>query len=132
MNQQNYTQIGGIHPETATMTNVLANQGFVSPHNGRPLSEAMVLGIAGGLGCGYILWEFKKYESAILVMGFQNKWNYTTEFMQNFCNRVGVQAQFLETGGAKTAVKHLDKALADGRFPIACDLIAYLKCRGFL
>ena len=55
MNQQNYTQIGGIHPETATMTNVLANQGFVSPHNGRPLSEAMVLGIAGGLGCGYIL-----------------------------------------------------------------------------
>ena len=119
MNQQNYTQIGGIHPETATMTNVLANQGFVSPHNGRPLSEAMVLGIAGGLGCGYILWEFKKYESAILVMGFQNKWNYTTEFMQNFCDRVGVQAQFLETGGAKTAVKHLDKALADGRFPIA-------------
>ncbi|WP_420631854.1 BtrH N-terminal domain-containing protein [Candidatus Leptofilum sp.] len=115
----NYTQLGGIHPETATMTNVLANQGFVSPHNGRPLSEAMVLGIAGGLGCGYILWEFKKYEAAILVMGFQNKWNYTTQFMQNFCDRVGVKAEFLETGGAKTAAKHLDDALADGRFPIA-------------
>lgn len=119
MSKQNYTQLGGVHPETATMANVLANQGFVSPHNGRPLSEAMVLGIAGGLGCGYILWEFKKYDAAILVMGFQNKWNYTTEFMQNFCDRVGVQAQFLETGGSKTAVKHLDEALADGRFPIA-------------
>ena len=119
MSKQTYTQIGGIHPETATMTNVLANQGFVSPCNGRPLSEAMVLGIAGGLGCGYILWEFKKYDAAILVMGFQNKWNYTSEFMQNFCNRVGVQAIFLETGGAKTAAKHLDEALADGRFPIA-------------
>jgi hypothetical protein len=101
------------------MTNVLANQGFVSPHNGRPLSESMVLGIAGGLGCGYILWEFKKYDAAILVMGFQNKWNYTTEFMQNFCDRVGVKAEFLETGGAKTAAKHLDEALNDGRFPIA-------------
>ncbi len=119
MNKQNYTQVGGIHPETATITNVLANQEFVSPHNGRPLSEAMVLGIAGGLGCGYILWEFKKHDAAILVMGFQNKWNYTTEFMQNFCDRVGVKAQFLETGGAKTAVKQLDKALANGRFPIA-------------
>ncbi|WP_420644038.1 BtrH N-terminal domain-containing protein [Candidatus Leptofilum sp.] len=119
MSMQNYTQFGGIHPETATMTNVLANQGFVSPHNGRPLSEAMVLGIAGGLGCGYILWEFKKHDAAILVMGFQNKWNYTTQFMQNFCDRVGVKADFLETGGAKTAAKHLGDALADGRFPIA-------------
>lgn len=119
MTKQSYTQFGGIHPETATMTNVLANQGFVSPHNSRPLSEAMVLGIAGGLGCGYILWEFKKYEAAILVMGFQNKWNYTSEFMQNFCDRVGVKAEFLETGGAKTAEKHLDEALADGHFPIA-------------
>lgn len=119
MSKQNYTQIGGIHPETATMTNVLANQGFVSPHDGRPLSEALVLGIAGGLGCGYILWEFKKYDAAILVMGFQNKWNYTSEFMQHFCSRVGVQAEFLETGGAKTAVTQLDDALANGRFPIA-------------
>jgi hypothetical protein len=119
MSKQNYTQLGGILPETATLTNVLANQGFVSPHNGRPLSEAMVLGIAGGLGCGYILWEFEKYESAILVMGFHNKWNYPTEFMQKFCDRVGVTAEFLETGGTKTAVRQLDEALGDGRFPIA-------------
>lgn len=119
MSKQNYMQLGGILPETATLTNVLANQGFVSPHNGRPLSEAMVLGIAGGLGCGYILWEFEKYESAILVMGFHNKWNYPTEFMQKFCDRVGVTAEFLETGGTKTAVRQLDEALGDGRFPIA-------------
>ena len=119
MSKHTYSQFGGIHPETATMTNVLANQGFVSPHNGRPLSEAMVLGIAGGLGCGYILWEFKKHDAAIMVLGFQNKWNYTTEFMQNFCDRIKVKAEFLETGGAKTAKKHLDDALADGRFPIA-------------
>jgi hypothetical protein len=119
MSKQHYTQLGGILPETATLTNVLANQGFVSPHNGRPLSEAMVLGIAGGLGCGYILWEFEKYESAILVMGFHNKWNYPTEFMQKFCDRVGVTAEFLETGGTKTAVRQLDEALGDGRFPIA-------------
>lgn len=119
MSKQHYTQLGGILPETATLTNVLANQGFVSPHNGRPLSEAMVLGIAGGLGCGYILWEFDKYESAILVMGFHNKWNYPSEFMQQFCDRVGVTAEFLETGGTKTAANHLNEALADGRFPIA-------------
>ena len=94
-----YTQLGGIHPETATITNVLANQGFTSPHNGEPFSEEMILGIAGGLGCGYILLEFKKYDSAILVMGFQNRWNYTVDFIQNLCNRLGISAEFMETGG---------------------------------
>lgn len=43
----------------------------------------MILRMAGGLDCGYILWEFKKYEAAILVMGFQNRWNCTQDFMQN-------------------------------------------------
>jgi hypothetical protein len=114
-----YKQLGGIHPETATMTNVLANQGFVSPHNGRPLSEEMILGIAGGLGCGYILWEFKKYDSAILVMGFQNRWNYTQEFMQNLSDRLSVSAEFQETGGQKTARKNLEVALEAGKAPIA-------------
>jgi hypothetical protein len=114
-----YTQFGGKHPETATIANVLANQGFVSPHSGRPFSEAMILGIAGGLGCGYILWEFEKYDAAILVMGFQNRWNYTVDFMQNLCDRLGVSAEFQETGGQKTAQKQLEAALEAGIAPIA-------------
>lgn len=119
MKLDTYTQFGGKHPETATITNVLANQGFVSPHNGRPFTQEMILGIAGGLGCGYILWEFKKYDAAILVMGFQNRWNYTVDFMQNLCDRLGVSAEFKETGGQKAAQKHLEEALEAGIAPIA-------------
>ena len=37
---------------------MLANLGV--EHDGAPLSEAMVLGVGGGLGAGYILWEFKR------------------------------------------------------------------------
>lgn len=114
-----YTQFGGIHPETATYTNILASQSVTAPHTSRPYSEAMIFGIAGGIGCGYILWEFKKYEAAILVMGFQNKWNYTQQFYQNLSRRLGVTAEFKETGGKKTAQKHLEAALADGRAAIA-------------
>ena len=118
MKIDSYKQIGGVHPETATITNVLANQGFVSSHNGKPFSEEMILGIAGGLGCGYILWEFKKYESAILVLGFQNRWNYTQDFMQNLFDRQGVSAEFQEAGGQKTAQKHLEAALENGKAPV--------------
>ena len=36
--------------------------GPARPHTGQPLSEAMVLGAGGGLGAGYILWEFKAHD----------------------------------------------------------------------
>jgi hypothetical protein len=114
-----YTQFGGVNPETATITNVLASQGLTAPHTGRPFSEAMLFGIAGGIGCGYILWEFKAHDAAILVMGFQYKWNYTTEFMQNLSDRLGVQATFLESAGAKKAEQHLGTALGNGQAAVA-------------
>ena len=56
-----YRMRGGLHPETATLANVLANQGVVSGLTGEPLTEAAILGIGGGLGAGYILWEFQRH-----------------------------------------------------------------------
>src|SRR4029079_14473055 len=50
-----YRMRGGLHPETATLANVLANQGVVSGLTGEPLTEAAILGIGGGLGSGHTL-----------------------------------------------------------------------------
>lgn len=105
---------GGFHPETATLRSVLAHQGVKAAHTGKPWSEAMLLGLGGGLGAGYILWEFKKHGSASLVLGFQYKWNYPVQFMGGICKRAGVRAVVKETGGAQAASSHLDAALADG------------------
>src|SRR5687768_10212154 len=52
-NQTGYRMRGGLHPETATLANVLANQGVVSGLSGEPLTEAAILGIGGGSGAGY-------------------------------------------------------------------------------
>jgi hypothetical protein len=41
---------GGLHPETAIVTQALAYGGLVSPHSGQPLGEVRVLGVGGGLG----------------------------------------------------------------------------------
>ena len=41
-----YRMRGGLHPETAALANVLANQGVVSGLTGEPLTEAALLGIA--------------------------------------------------------------------------------------
>jgi len=116
---KSYKLPGGKHPETATIKNALAGLGVKAPHTGKPFTEAMLLGIAGGLGIGYILWEFKKYASAILVMAFQNKWNYPVKFTANLCNRLGIKPIFKETGGTAAAEKHLKEALEDGTPAIA-------------
>ncbi len=67
---------GGLHPETATVANMLANFGVTSAITGQPLSEAAILGIGGGLGAGYILWEFKAHHSKIITLGFRDRWQY--------------------------------------------------------
>ena len=66
----------GLHPDTASMAIVLAARGVVSPVTGRPLSEALLLVAGGGLGAGYILWEFESRKGALLTLGFRNQWQY--------------------------------------------------------
>lgn len=114
-----YTQFGGRHPETAALTNVLAAQGVRAPHTGQPYTEAMLLGVGGGLGAGYILWEFKSHQVAILVMGFRTNWQYPQKFMELAATRLGVASSFFETGGRVTAAEQLQSALGQGTPPIA-------------
>ncbi|GAB4466915.1 MAG: hypothetical protein Kow00120_31100 [Anaerolineae bacterium] len=109
-----YTQFGGQHPETAALTNTLAALGLKAPHTDAPLTEAMLLGVGGGLGAGYILWEFKEHNNAVLVLGFRNNWQYPVKFYENLCNRLGVRVAFQETGGKKTAERNLLAALDRG------------------
>ena len=110
-----HQQTGGKHYLTAALANALAAQGLTAPHNGQPLSEAMILGIGGGLGAGYILWEFKAYESAKIVLGFRNRWNYPVQYMTNACDRLGVNVTVQETSGKKGASDNLQAALERGK-----------------
>ncbi|MBC8100217.1 MAG: DUF4872 domain-containing protein [Armatimonadetes bacterium] len=105
-------QTGGSHSLTAALTNLLANQGVKAPHTGAPYSEALVLGIGGGLGAGYILWEFKAHDSAKIVMGFRNRWNYPVEYLTNLATRINAKLTLQETGSMKAAAANLWEALA--------------------
>lgn len=103
---------GGVHSVTAILSNALARQGVRDPRTDQPLSEAMVLGIGGGLGAGYILWEFDKYDSALIVLGFRNRWNYDADYFKKACERLNVAVDTRETSSAKKAQANLDDALA--------------------
>ena len=116
-----YRMRGGRHPETASIANVLANQGVISGLTGEPLSEAAVLGIGGGLGAGYILWEFKSHSSPVLVLGFRNQWQYPSipGWTAKTLERLGVGADLHQTSGSKGAREALDARLDAGTPVIA-------------
>jgi len=114
-----YETLGGKHPETAALKNILAYHGVTASHTGQPFSEAMLLGVGGGLGIGYILWEFKEPAIKALVLGFRNNWQYPVKFMRNLCDRMGVTLSVRETSGKKSAAAHLREALENGRPAIA-------------
>ena len=110
-----YDHFGGIHPETATVANYLRFLGVTDPATGKSFSEAMLFGVAGGLGACYILWEFKEYNRPAIVFGFQHQSNYPVRYVTQLCERIGVTPEFHETGGVKKAGKTLSEALAAGR-----------------
>jgi hypothetical protein len=109
---------GGADADTAALANVLANLGVTAP-SGDPLSEALVLGVGGGLGAGYILWEFAEYESPILVLGFRNQWQYPARWAAKTAERLGLHADLHETGSARAADARLQQALGEGLPAIA-------------
>jgi hypothetical protein len=111
-----YRYRGGQQPLSASLTNVLAHLGVRSPLTGEPLTEATILGIGGGLGAGYILWEFVSHGGAVLTLGFGNRWQYPAVpgWTGTTLERLGLTADLIETGGPKGAATTLDEILATG------------------
>lgn len=107
---------GGVHGDTAVLTNVLANLGVVAPHTGEPLTEAMMLGVGGGLGAGYILWEFDSHpaRTRVLTLGFRRLWQYPDRWAREATERLGLHCDMHETGSVRAAAAALDGHLERG------------------
>jgi hypothetical protein len=113
-----YVMRGGLHPETASLASVLADAGLASPIDDRPYSEAMVLGLGGGLGAGYILWEFAHHDRRVVTLGFRIDWQYPARWTERTAARFGVGLAVDRTTSATVATGAMDAALAAGRRPI--------------
>lgn len=106
---KSYALRGGTHPETAALSNTLANAGVAS--EGKPLTEELILGIGGGLGAGYILWQFKGHPP-VVTLGFRNRWQYPDRWLLEACSRLGIEPTVHETSGHVTAMRTLREALS--------------------
>jgi hypothetical protein len=96
---------GGTDPDTAALANVLAHRGVTG--SAGPLTEPLLLVVGGGLGAGYILWEFAHDDSRILTLGFTHSWNYFDRRLVTTIDRLGLDVTWSRTGGAAGAARAL-------------------------
>lgn len=100
----NYQQFEGRHWETGTVRNGLAHLGVVAPHARQPLSEAMLLGISGGITFGYFLFDYKGF-GRILSLLSRN----TFDPLETLLTRLSVPREILSsTDAAKAEARLLD------------------------
>ncbi|MGY1808683.1 BtrH N-terminal domain-containing protein [Blastococcus sp. SYSU D00669] len=103
---------GGTDPDTAALTNVLAHRGVTGPDG--PLTEPLLLVAGGGLGAGYILWEFAHDDSRVVTLGFTHSWQYFDRRLATTVDRLGLDVAWSRTGGTAAAARALASALAAG------------------
>lgn len=107
-----WTLRGGTDPDAAALAGVLAHRRVTGPDG--PLTEPLLLVVGGGLGAGYILWEFAHDDSRIVVLGFSHSWQYYDRRLATSVDRLGLDVAWSRTGGAVGAAAALASTLAAG------------------
>ena len=101
---RDYTEYGGDHWELGALRNALAHQGARMPHTGQAPTEALLLGIAGGVVAGYFIFEYE---------GYPPMFNFLTvnsfDPLTNALERLGIEATTRRSGSPEKARQHLDR-----------------------
>ena len=103
----------GVHPPTAALTRMLKFKGVKNPITDQPYSEALLLGIGGGIDVGYVLYQFPHLPQPMLVLGFRNQWNNTRAFLEELTERLFLSVKFIEFDDRTEAQEALQQALKE-------------------
>jgi hypothetical protein len=106
-------QLHGRHWETGSIRNALALQGVKAPHTGEPYSEALLLGISGGVAFGYFTFAYKGYLPHVALLT-----RNTFDPFSTMLERLGIAQDVQQTNKADIAEKNLNRTLESGLYPI--------------
>lgn len=120
---ENFTQFEGRYWDTASIRNALDYQGVKAPHTGAPYSEAMLLGISGGITFGYFTFHYQGYDPQVNLLT-----RNTFDPMESIFDRLKLPRDPRRSTSEKKARQNLIEALEEGFAPIArpdCSLLPY-------
>ena len=111
---ENFTQFEGNYWDTASIRNALDYQGAKAPHTGQPYSEAMLLGISGGITFGYFTFHYQGYDPQVNLLT-----RNTFDPMERIFDRLKLPRDSRRSTSANKGRQNLIEALEEGLAPIA-------------
>jgi hypothetical protein len=112
------SNFGGRHGESAALRGLLTEAGVTNPYDGRPLSEALCFGIAGGIGAGYSFCpSVLRYSggSGVSIVGRHKAYATDAAWYAGGCERLGVKTRLTAATSPRKAFANLQAELATGR-----------------
>jgi hypothetical protein len=101
-------------PATTALRVLLAHAGVRAPHTGEPFSEALLFGIAGGIGAGMFSFVYEAADFASFFIAGRHLWQDDVAYLQAACTRCGLTPTLRESAGTKAAEGSLIDTLAEG------------------
>ena len=105
-----YHHFSGRHYETGTVANILAYQGVTAPHTGQPLSEALLLGVSGGIAFGYFTFEYQGYRPHLILLP-----RYTFDPLETLFDRLAIPRDVQQTANPEKGQQNLLDVLERGQ-----------------
>ena len=104
-----YHHFSGRHWETGSVCNYLAYRGISAPHSGQPYSEALLLGISGGIVMGYFSFAYQGYDPHVALLT-----RNTFDPLDTLLQRLGVEQEILQTSLPNKGLVNLLNTLESG------------------
>ncbi len=110
---EDYSEFDGRHYETGSLRDALAWQGVRAPHTGEPLSEALLLGISGGIAFGYFTFQYQGYPPHLVLLT-----RNTFDPLPTILERLAIPQDVRQTASAARGAANLRDALEEGHAAI--------------
>lgn len=123
-----YDRFGFTERISGALRNILDYQGVVAPHTGEPFTEAMLMGIGGGIGVEYFTWTWKTTGRTQLYIRLWHTKNYAVKNPQSsvrkIASRIGATLTVHETSSREKGYRNLVESLNNGK-PVITHLSIY-------
>jgi len=107
------SHLTGNVPAATALRTLLTAAGVRAPHTNEPFSEAMVYGVAGGIGIGVFSFLYEKENFASFYVAARHDWANDVRYLTNGARSLGAEATVAE--GAKSTPQAITGALAADR-----------------
>lgn len=106
---QDYHEFEGRHWETGTVRNFWAYRGITAPHTGKPYTEALLLGVSGGIVMAYFSFAYEGWDPQARILT-----RNTFDPMDRMLERLGVVQHIQQTAQPEKGLRNLIDALEEG------------------